>query len=106
MYENFSNNCKNINFELSEKEKNSIREKLEIIIVEKAEITCRSIKFSVRIMIKLLNYMLEEKDKNSISKTELLLKLKLFLKITKLIIDNTCIAEEYSTQKQKDFFNM
>ena len=63
MYENFVKNYQNINFELSESEKEMIKEKLESIMVEKAEITCRSIKFCVKIMSRLLNYLAQKNDK-------------------------------------------
>jgi hypothetical protein len=85
---------------------NLIRKKLEIIMVEKAEITCRSIKFCIKIMIKLLNYIEEQKEKNSISRSELLLKLKLFFQINKLIIENSSLEARDSTNKQREFFNM
>jgi len=75
-------------------------------MVEKAEITCRSIKFCIKIMIKLLNYIEEQKEKNSISRSELLLKLKLFFQINKLIIENSSLEARDSTNKQREFFNM
>jgi len=106
MYENFTKNYENINFELSENEKETIKKKLENILVEKAEITCRSIKFCVKIMSKLLNYLTQEKEKNFISKTDLLLKFKLFMKVNRLIIENANQSVRNSTNKQKEFFNM
>lgn len=107
IYENFLNNYKNITFELSEAEKEMIKKKLENIMIEKAEITCRSIKFCVKIMSRLLKYISEEKDKNT-NVPNLLLKNKLFLKITKLIIENAneSLKCENAPAKQKEFFSM
>ena len=83
-----------------------INKKLESILIHKAEITCKSIKFSVKLMSKLTKYLNEEKDINLIPSTEILLKSKIFLKITRLIIDNAKISVENSDKKQMEFFRM
>lgn len=99
-------NFQNINFELSEAEKENIKKKLESIMIEKAEITCRSIKFCVKLMSKLLKYIAEEKENNINSNPNLLLKNKLFLKITQLIIENANESLKNAENKQKEFFTM
>merc|ERR1712032_568702 len=64
--------------------------------------TCRSIKFCVKLMSKLLKYIAEEKVSNS----NLLLKNKLFLKITQLIIENANESLKNAENKQKELFTM
>lgn len=105
-------NFQNIKLELQESEKELIKQKLESIMMEKAEITCRSIKFCVKIMSKLLMHIAQEKEKeiqrekNSSTNTNLLLKIKLFLKITKLIKENANESLKNAGNKQREFFTM
>jgi hypothetical protein len=107
-------NFHNIKFELQDSEKELIKQKLESIMKEKAEITCRSIKFCVKIMSKLFMHISEEKEKetqkekntNSITNTNLLMKIKLFLKITKLIKENANQSLKNAGNKQSEFFMM
>jgi hypothetical protein len=79
-------------------------------MVEKAEITCRSIKFCVKIMSRLLLHISEEKEKEiqkeKNTNTNLLLKIKLFLRITKLIKENSDESLKNSGNKQREFFIM
>lgn len=99
-------NFENSDSELSSSEREILKKKLNSIIAQKAEITCKSIKFSVKLMTKLSKYLAEEKDKNLKPATETLMKLKIFLKITRLIIDNSKFSMENSSQKQTEFFKM
>jgi len=91
---------------LTNVDKELIRKKLDAILVQKADIICKSIKFSVRLMSKLSKYLIEEKNKLEKPPTEILLKTKIFLKITRLIIDNSKNSIEKSNDKQKEFFKM
>ncbi len=99
-------NYENIDFNLTDTDKEIISKKLDSILYEKADITCKSIKFCVKIMSRLSKHLIDEKEKNSKPQTEILLKTKIFLKITRLIIDNSKISVENSGDKQKEFFKM
>jgi len=57
-------------------------------------------------MSKLSKYLIEEKDKSLKPPAEILLKTKIFLKITRLIIENSKTSVENSNDKQKEFFKM
>jgi len=57
-------------------------------------------------MSKLAKHLLEEKEKSLKPPADLLLKTKLFLKITRLIIDNSKSSAEMNFDKQKEFFRM
>ncbi len=57
-------------------------------------------------MSKLSKHLIEEKDKSLKPATEILFKTKIFLKITRLIIENSKASVENSNDKQKEFFKM
>lgn len=75
-------------------------------MVQKAEITCSSIKYCVKIMSRLLVFIEGENNNKYINYTNLLVKNKLFLKLTRLIIKNCEEALKFSNEKQKEFFDM
>jgi len=83
-----------------------IREKLFLIHKEKAELLCKSIKFSTKIMSRILSSV-ENHQTLKLSDTELLIKIKLFLKITRMVVENSKDAlDECKSEKEKDFFTM
>jgi hypothetical protein len=106
IYETFKKNYENIDSELSNDDKDIIKKKLDPILIQKAEIICKSIKFSVKIMSKLSKHLIEENTKTTKPPTEMLMKTKLFFKITRLIIENSKNSVENSSEKQKEFFKM
>jgi len=57
-------------------------------------------------MSKFSKHLIEEKDKSLKSPTEILFKTKIFLQITRLIIENAKSSVEKSSEKQKEFFKM
>lgn len=102
---------------LDETEKQILKEKLTTIHREKVQLMCQSIKFSIKLMTRILNQIEEKKSGKEIYKLDsgLLLKIKLFLKLTRLVMDNT--KAEISTirndknilmnqPKQLEFFMM
>lgn len=106
IYETFMKSYENIDIELQADQKELITRKLDSILKQKAEIVCRAIKFCVKLMSKFSKHLMEEKEKSLKPPCETLLQTKIFLKITRLIIDNSKISVENSHDKQKEFFKM
>ena len=89
---------------LEKNELEKIRERLFMIQKEKAELLCRSIKFSTKLMAKII-LSLECYEKLQLKDNELLIKIKLFLKITRMVVDNsrTALSNVQSDQEKKLF---
>ena len=67
---------------------------------------CRSIKFSTKLMVKLLT-SLESKEKMEFFDKEDLVQVKLFLKVTRLVVENARVAlSECKSEKETEFFSM
>ena len=89
---------------LEKNELEKIRERLFMVQKEKAEVLCRSIKFSTKLMAKIIS-SLECYEKLQLKDNELLIKIKLFLKITRMVVDNsrTALSHVQSDQEKKLF---
>ena len=115
-YEIFTLNYEKISPNLSREDLEKIDVKLKNILKEQTELVCSYIKLSLKIMSKLLKYI---SDNNSQNENEginnkngdyfindLLTKTKLFLKISRLVIENAKKYIETKTEKVKEFFSM
>ena len=92
--------------ELENSQLEQIRMRLGFLKKEKAELLCKSIKFSTKIMVKILA-SLESKEKEQLPDKELLVQIKLFLKVTRLVVDNAKSAlAECKSEKESEFFSM
>ncbi len=92
--------------ELENSQLEQIRMRLGLLKKEKAEQLCKSIKFSTQLMVKILA-SLEAKQKAELPDKELLLQIKLSLKVTRLVVDNAKTAlSECKSEKESDFFSM
>ncbi len=95
-------NMKNI----TQEELIKIREKLFLIQKEKVELLCKSIKFSTKLMSKIITAF-ENYETSGIHDNELLVKIKLFLKITRMVVENSKLAiDSCKSEKEKEFFTM
>jgi len=84
----------------------NIKEKLYSIEKEKVELLCKSIKFSTKLMSKIIS-IFENYEKLRFAENELLLKIKIFLKITRLVVQNSKSAmESCKSENEKNFFTM
>jgi hypothetical protein len=88
-----------------------IKSKITSIKNEQIELLCKSIKFSIKLMTKIINSFeivcnfLEKLSQCQM--TELLTKIKLFLKITRLVVDKSKEFMKNSQQgKEIEFFTM
>jgi hypothetical protein len=91
---------------LEKNELEKIRERLFMVQKEKAELLCRSIKFSTKLMAKIIS-SLECYEKLQLKDNELLIKIKLFLKITRMVVDNSRTALSYiQSDQEKKLFSM
>jgi hypothetical protein len=80
-----------------------IRIKLGSLKKEKAEHLCRSIKFSTKLMTKILSSIEHVK----IPDKDVLLKIKVFLKVTRLVVEQAKTAlSECKSEKETEFFSM
>jgi hypothetical protein len=83
-----------------------IREKIFSIEKQKAELLCKVIKLSTKLMSKFI-YSFENYQNLKIGDNELLIKIKLFLKITRLVVENSKDAiTDCKGEKEKEFFIM
>ena len=95
------------NLELLKKEElEKIKEKLSFIQKERAELLCKSIKFSTKMMSRIIT-ILENYENSKINETDILMKIKLFLKISRLVVENSkeSILESKS-DREREFFTM
>ncbi len=91
---------------LEKNELEKIREKLFIVQREKAELLCRSIKFSTKLMAKIISSF-EGLEKLNLKDNDLLVKIKLFLKISRMVVDNSKVAlAAVQTDQEKKLFSM
>jgi hypothetical protein len=82
-----------------------VNNKLTSIKKETAELLCKAIKFSTKLMTKLLS-IVENYQSSKFTEVDLLTKIKLFLKITRLVIDNAKTHAQNTTGKEQEFFTM
>jgi len=89
---------------LEKNELETIREKLFLVQREKAELLCRSIKFSTKLMAKIISSF-EGHEKLNLKDNDLLIKIKLFMKIIRMVVDNSraFLATVQSDQEKKLF---
>jgi hypothetical protein len=77
-----------------------VNNKLTSIKKETAELLCcKAIKFSTKLMTKLLS-VVDNYQSSKFTEVDLLTKIKLFIKITRLIIDNAKIHAQNKTGKE------
>jgi hypothetical protein len=100
---------------MNEEYKKNLMEKLLIIEKEKNSLVCESIKLSTKLMSKLLTsfsiHQNNEEENINIENNhnlsnEILIKLKLFLKITRLVQSQTKEEIENSNEEKNKFFSM
>lgn len=82
-----------------------IQNKMNSIKIETAELLCKAIKFSTKLMSKLLG-IVENYKSCKISDVDLLTKIKLFLKITRLVIENSKSQAQNRLGREQEFFTM
>jgi hypothetical protein len=82
-----------------------VNHRINMIKKENAELLCKAVKFSTKVMTKLLS-SIETYQSCKITEVELLTKIKLFLKITRVIIENAKIHSQNTKGKEQEFFNM
>jgi hypothetical protein len=80
-------------------------QKMNCIKKETAELLCKAIKFSTKLMTRLLT-IVDNYHTFKITEVDLLTKIKLFLKITRLVIDNAKIHAQNAYGKEQEFFTM
>ena len=87
-------------------------EELEVVVQrinslkrENAELLCKAIKFSTKLMSRLLSTV-ENYHSCKITEIDLLTKIKLFLKITRLVIDNAKTHAQTTSGREQEFFTM
>jgi hypothetical protein len=91
---------------LDKNELEKIRQKLFIVQREKAELLCRSIKFSTKLMSKIISSF-EGKEKLNLKDNELLMKIKLFMKISRMVVDNSKVAlATVQSEQERKLFSM
>jgi hypothetical protein len=91
---------------LKQEELEKIKEKLKLIQRERIELVCKSIKFSTKMMTRIIT-ILENYENSKINETDILMKIKLFLKVSRLVVENSkeCITESKS-DREREFFTM
>ena len=83
-----------------------IRARLGCLKKEKAEHLCKSIKFCTKLMVKILTSIENAENRGLLGK-DLLMKIKFFLKVTRLVVENAKIAlGECKSEKEREFFTM
>jgi hypothetical protein len=103
-----------LNLEKSSREELfAIREKLSVVQREKTALVCQSIKFSTKIMNKILTAIEKVTDVSngqgilhSSQPADLLMKIKIFLKITRLITEQVNVEVSQSQGPENQFFSM
>jgi hypothetical protein len=103
--EKFDKVYKSGNFNLNKDENKSLEERIHYIRIELSQILCKTIKFSTNLMKKLLESF-EIQKTNKLVDSDRLLSIKMFLKMTRIIIDNakSCIVE--TSGSELEFFKM
>lgn len=67
---------------------------------------CKSIKLSTKLMSRMIS-ALENYENMNLPDGDLLVKIKLFLKITRLVVENAkATVADCQTEKEKEFFTM
>ena len=90
---------------LSQKEVTLLKEKLMKLNKERVDLVCRSIKVSIQLISQFISYL--EKDQYVVEDKEILLQIKLLMKMTRLF--SVKAKEEISgtkNGKEKRFFNL
>lgn len=90
---------------ISADELEPVIQKINSIKREIADLLCKSIKFSTKLMTRLLT-IVESYQSNKFTEVDLLTKIKLFLKITRLVIENAKIFAQNANGKEQEFFTM
>lgn len=97
----------------SEKELLALKQKFSDLHKEKAQLVCQAIKFSTKIMTKILNSIekVTEADKQNelhhlTDPVDLLTRIKLFLKITRIVVENANKELTECKGQQMQFFTM
>ena len=103
--ESFDKIYKSGNFHLYKEENKSLEERINNVRIELSQILCKTIKFSTNLMKKLLEAF-EIQKSNKLVDSDSLLSIKMFLKMTRVIIDNakSCIVE--TNGSEQEFFKM
>lgn len=79
-----------------------VKDKLFNLHKERIDLVCKSIKFSIQLMSKTVS-LFENSDNNCM---ETLSKIKLFLKITRMVVENAKEQIKVGKGKENDFFTM
>lgn len=88
--------------EVSPQHLKGLKQKIFEIQQQKTELVCQAIKMSTKLMSRLVNE-LKDQEKETVDK-QVLTKVKLFLKITRLVVDNSQAGAASCQGKQKEFF--
>lgn len=72
---------------------------------EKHDLLCKAVKFSTKLMAKLMSALENYETMNS-SIMDLLTKIKIFLKITRLVVQNAKEEIQRASGKEQEFFTM
>lgn len=96
--------------ELKTEELEKIKEKLFNLHKDRIHLLCKSIKFSVKLMSKIFNFFnknVEKNENSKISDNDLLIKIKLFLKIIRIVANNLKdLIEKSKNKKEREFFTL
>jgi hypothetical protein len=88
---------------LTNTELDILRQKLFFLQKEKTEILCKTIKFSTRLMTKILASI----EQISAPHKEVLIKIKMFLKITRMVVEQSKSSlEGAKSENENKFFSM
>jgi hypothetical protein len=89
---------------LSSEEMHKVTQRINAVHKEHADLLCKAIKFSTKLMSRLLTTV--ENYNTSTIELDILMKTKLFLKITRVVIDNAKSAHQNSNGKELELFSM
>lgn len=97
-------NFSNVNLsECSREEMNLVKEKVHDLKQEQSELICQSIKFCIKMMSKIIE-SIENFNKSVNDYGDLLMKIKLFLKITRMVAANAKNEIQQNEDSKKRVF--
>jgi hypothetical protein len=80
----------------------NINRKIANVKREQIDLLCKAIKFATKLMTKIVDWIENDKDPSC----EVLTKIKLFLKISRLVVEKAKAQTETSKGKEQEFFTM
>jgi hypothetical protein len=111
-YQTFKKTFESVNQILNTNYHSFSADELEVVLQrinnlkrETAELLCKAIKFSTKLMSRLLSTV-ESYHSYKLTEIDLLTKIKLFLKITRLVIDNAKSQAQITNGREQEFFTM